>query len=819
MSDPAATIGPVSTEDTDFDEARARHEVLAAEITEHRRRYYAENAPTIADAQFDELMHELIDIETRHPELKGSDSPTEQVGVFSEAFTPVRHLEKMLSLQDVFNEDEVRLWAERVSEEAADARYLCELKIDGLAVDLVYEDGRLVRAATRGDGITGEDVSANVATIAAVPQRLRAAEGFDVPELLEVRGEVYFPSADFAQLNESQVAAGKAPFANPRNAAAGSLRQKDPAKTAERPLSFISHGLGALRGFQPHSQSHSYAALEAWGLPTSSYWRVVDTMEEVFDYIHEFGGKRHELVHEIDGVVVKLDDIASQRRLGATSRTPRWAVAYKFPPEEVNTKLLDIKVSIGRTGRATPYAVLDPVQVAGSEVEFATLHNADQVKAKGVKIGDTVVLRKAGDVIPEVVAPVEAARDGSERDFVMPERCPECGSILAPAAEGDVDLRCPNARSCPAQLRERLFYLTGRSCFDVDRMGYIACAALVQPLEPAEPVLTDESGVFDLKMEQLLPIRVVVRDPDSGLPKVDKKTGEDKTATPFAKQPDKKTGEIHPRKTAEEMLQNLERAKSQELWRVINALSIRHVGPVSAQALAEHFGDMDRLIEADEAELADIDGVGPTIAAAVKDWFAVDWHRQIVERWRAAGVRMRDEAPEGAEAVAKTLEGATVVITGGIPEHTRESAAAAVKARGGKITSSVSKKTSVVVAGDKPGSKYDKAVKLGVTIVSGEAFEQLLAEGVPQGDETEPELSQVDNDTYSNVGVRSLQQGRVIAWNRPAFAAPSRPGSPHAAGRRLPGQVGNRRPRTDNGFRHGRVAPGHNCAACAPGVV
>lgn len=739
MSDQAATIGPVSTADTDFNEDRARHEALSAEITEHRRRYYAENAPTISDARFDELMRELIDVETRHPELKGADSPTEQVGTFSEAFTPVRHLEKMLSLQDVFNEEEVRLWAERVSEEAADAQYLCELKIDGLAIALVYEEGRLVRAATRGDGVIGEDVSANVATIAAVPQQLRIAEGLDMPELLEVRGEVYFPSADFEKLNESRVAAGEAPFANPRNAAAGSLRQKDAAKTAERPLDFIAHGLGALRGFRPHSQSHAYAALDAWGLPTSPYWRVVDTMEEVFDYIHEFGRQRHALVHEIDGVVVKLDDIASQRRLGATSRTPRWAVAYKFPPEEVNTKLLDIKVSIGRTGRATPYAVLEPVRVDGSEVEFATLHNADQVKAKGVKIGDTIVLRKAGDVIPEVVAPVVAARDGSERDFAMPESCPECDWALAPASEGDVDLRCPNARSCPAQLRERLFYLAGRSCFDIDRMGYIACTALVQPLSPAEPVLKDESGVFDLHMDELLPVRVVVRDPDSGLPKIDKKTGEDKTATPFARKPDPKTGEVLPRKTAEAMLENLRGAKSQPLWRVINALSIRHVGPVAAQALAEHFGDMDRLIGADEAELADIDGVGPAIAASVKDWFAVDWRREIIERWRAAGVRMVDEAPSGTEAVAKTLAGATVVITGAIPDHTRESAAAAVKARGGKVTSSVSKKTSAVVAGDKPGSKHDRAVELGVRVVPGEEFEQMLAEGLGEGDESDPE--------------------------------------------------------------------------------
>ncbi|SDL74821.1 DNA ligase (NAD+) [Glycomyces sambucus] len=729
--------GTDRTDDPDFERARERVEALAPEITAHRRRYYEDDAPTVSDSQFDELMHELVDLETRYPELKKNDSPTEQVGTFSQAFAPVTHLEKLLSLQDVFSTDEVRAWADRITAEVPGEQYLCEVKIDGLAVDLVYERGRLARAATRGDGTTGEDVSANVATIAAVPQHLTGTDAFPVPALLEVRGEVYFPTADFTRLNEAQVAAGKAPFANPRNAAAGSLRQKDAAKTAERPLSFIAHGLGALDGFAPDSQSHAYAALDAWGLPVSPYWRVVPTIDEVFAYIEEFGEQRHRLVHEIDGIVVKIDDTGVQRRLGATSRTPRWAVAYKFPPEEVNTRLLDIKVSIGRTGRATPYAVLDPVRVAGSEVEFATLHNADQVKAKGVLVGDLVVVRKAGDVIPEIVAPVVAARTGEETEFTMPERCPECDHVLAPAAEGDVDLRCPNARSCPGQLRERLAYLSGRSCFDVDRMGYIACAALVQPLEPAEPVLTDEGGVFDLRIEELLPIKAVVRDPDTGLPKIDEKTQEQKVVTYFAN----KDGE--PKKTAVQMLENLEAAKAQPLWRVVNALSIRHVGPVSAQALAEHFGDLDRIADAAEEEIAAVDGVGPTIAAAIKDWFAVDWHRGIVERWRASGVRMRDEAPDPSEALPQTLDGLSVVITGGIPGYTREGAAAAVKARGGKPTSSVSKKTGAVVAGEKPGSKYDKAVELGVPIVSGEDFEAFLASGPPatatEDDENEPE--------------------------------------------------------------------------------
>ncbi|WP_025274283.1 NAD-dependent DNA ligase LigA [Haloglycomyces albus] len=713
----------MTAEEKDFTQAKERHEELAAEITEHRRRYYVDDAPTVSDAAFDRLMHELIELETAFPELVNADSPSQRVGTYSTAFAPVRHPQKMLSLDDVFEQSEVRAWADRVTPHVPDARYLCEVKIDGLAVDLLYIKGRLTSAATRGDGVTGEDVTANVATIGAVPQRLVSDGDYPVPERLEVRGEVYIAVEDFEALNAHQVEVDGPVFANPRNAAAGSLRQKDATVTASRPLSFIAHGIGEHVGFEPDGQSHSYRALDSWGIPTSPYWKLVDSVSEVFDYIDHYGDNRHSLIHEIDGIVVKIDDIASQERLGATARAPRWAVAYKYPPEEVNTRLLDVKVSIGRTGRATPYAVLAPVRVAGSEVEFATLHNADQVRAKGVLIGDLVVVRKAGDVIPEVVGPVTQVRTGNERDFEMPEACPECGTALAPAAEGDVDLRCPNAQSCPGQLRERLAFLSGRSCFDVDGMGYVACAALVQPLDPSQRVLDDESGVFALRMEDLLPIQTVVRDPDTGLPKHDAE-GNEKVVTYFAT----KTGE--PKKTTIQMLDNLEKAKEQNLWRVVNALSIRHVGPVSAQALTEYFGDIQKMMEADEAELADIDGVGPTIAAAIKEWFSVDWHRNIVDCWRTAGVRMREDVETEGSGLSQTLAGATVVITGALEGYTRDSAAAAVKARGGKVTSSVSKKTSVVVAGESAGSKYDKALKLGVPVVDSDGFDGLLESGV-----------------------------------------------------------------------------------------
>jgi DNA ligase (NAD+) len=703
-------------------EERERHAVLAQEIEEHRFRYYVKDAPVVSDAEFDALMRELEGLEERFPALRTPDSPTQKVGgTYSNEFAEVEHLERMLSLDNAFTEEELDTWADRVARELGSQEYhfLCELKVDGTAVNLVYDNGRLVRAATRGDGRTGEDITANARTIAEIPNALR--DGRQVPELLEVRGEIYFPIEEFDQLNASLVAAGEKPFANPRNSASGSLRQKDPRITATRPLHMVVHGIGARRGFAIQRQSEAYELLHAWGLPTAKHYKVVSTLAEVKEFIAYFGEHRHSVEHEIDGVVVKVDEIALQGRLGATSRAPRWAIAWKYPPEEVNTKLLDIRVNIGRTGRATPYAVMEPVKVAGSVVEYATLHNQDVVKAKGVLIGDTVVLRKAGDVIPEVLGPVVDLRDGTEREFVMPTHCPECGSELRPMSEGDVDLRCPNARSCPAQLRERLFYLAGRRCLDIEALGYVAATALTQPLEPATPPLRDEGDLFHLTMDQLLPIKVVVREPETGLPKRDEETGEEKVVGFFANL----KGE--PKKTATALLENLQAAKERPLERIIAGLSIRHVGPVAARELAREFRSIDRIAEASEEELAAVEGVGPTIAASIRQWFAVDWHREIIEKWRAAGVRLEEQG--SAEEGPRPLAGLTVVVTGTLTDYTRDGAKDALQERGAKVTGSVSKKTDFVVVGENPGSKYDKAVQVGVPILGDEGFAVLLAEG------------------------------------------------------------------------------------------
>jgi DNA ligase (NAD+) len=680
-------------------DVRRRWQELADEVREHQFRYYIKDAPIVSDADFDKLFNELLALEERYPELRVADSPTQLVGGagFATDFAEAAHLERMMSLDDVFNTEELVAWSNRVETEIGrDPQYLCELKVDGVAIALVYRNGRLDRAATRGDGRVGEDVTNNARTIDDVPETLSASKEYPTPAVLEVRGEVFFRIADFENLNASLVEEGKAPFANPRNSAAGSLRQKNPAVTARRRLRMICHGLGYTEGFTPASLHDTYFALKAWGLPVSDHTTRVAGLAAVQEKISYWGERRHEIEHEIDGVVVKVDDFAQQRRLGATSRTPRWAVAYKYPPEEAQTKLLDIKVNVGRTGRVTPYAVMTPVRIAGSTVEMATLHNASEVKRKGVLIGDTVMIRKAGDVIPEVLGPVVDLRDGAEREFEMPTHCPECGTPLAPAKEGDVDIRCPNARSCPAQLRERVFHLSGRGGLDIEGLGYEAATALL-----AAKVIGDEGDLFSLTSADLL-------------------------TSDFFKTKDGALSANGAR-----LLINLQEAKNRPLWRILVSLSIRHVGPTAARALAVAFGSLDAIMAATEEQLADVEGVGPTIAAALVEWFAVDWHRAIIDKWRAAGVRMEDHRDA---AITPTLQGLSIVVTGSLPGFSRDEAKEAIITRGGKAVGSVSKKTSFVVAGDSPGSKYDKAVELGIPILDEEGFRALLASGPPSAE-------------------------------------------------------------------------------------
>ncbi len=703
-------------------EAREQHALIAEQVEEHRFRYYVKDQPVVSDGEFDRLMRSLEELEEQYPELRTPESPTQKVsGQYETDLAKVEHRERMLSLDNAFDEGELSAWAERVARDVgtSDFHFLCELKVDGLAVNLTYEKGRLTRAATRGDGRVGEDITPNVRTIADIPNRLR---GDRIPDLVEIRGEVFFPMAKFQELNARRVEAGEQPYANPRNSASGSLRQKDPKVTATLPLHMVVHGIGARQGFDIDRLSQAYDLLREWGLPTARHNKVVDSLEGVREFIAHFGENRHSMEHEIDGVVVKLDEIPLQGRLGSTARAPRWAIAWKYAPEEVNTKLVNIRVGVGRTGRVTPYAQVEPVTVAGSEVEFATLHNQDVVKSKGVLIGDTVVLRKAGDVIPEILGPVVDLRDGSEREFVMPAECPECGTALRPMKEGDVDLRCPNARSCPAQLRERLFYLAGRKSLDIEHFGYVAAAALTRPLEPAEPPLRDEGDLFDLTIEQLLPIKAYVLDQDSGLPKRDPKTGEEKIATVFANQ----QGEA--KKNAVAMLENIAAAKERPLARVLTGLSIRHVGPVAAEALAREFRSIERIRQATEEELAATDGVGDIIAASLKQWFAEPWHEEILRKWAAAGVRTEEEGA-GEDQGPRPLEGLTVVVTGTLENYTRDGAKEALQSLGAKVAGSVSKKTAFVVVGDNPGSKYDKAMQLKVPVLDEQGLVILLEQG------------------------------------------------------------------------------------------
>jgi DNA ligase (NAD+) len=678
-------------------EARERHARLATEVAEHQFRYYVLNAPTISDGQFDELWRALVELEERYPELVTPDSPTQRVvGKFATEFTPHDHLERMLSLDNAFSVDQLSAWVDRVQKEVGqELHYLCELKVDGLAVNLLYENGVFTRGLTRGDGRTGEDVTLNLRTLREVPDKLTGTDEFPVPALVEVRGEVYFRLDDFAALNATLVEAGKPPFANPRNTAAGSLRQKDPRVTASRNLRLICHGLGKREGFNPVRQSQAYEALRAWGLPVSEHTVIRRGVDEIVEHVTYWGEHRHDIEHEIDGIVVKVDEVALQRRLGSTSRAPRWAIAFKYPPEEATTTLLDIRVNVGRTGRVTPFAFMEPVTVSGSTVSLATLHNADEVRRKGVLIGDRVVIRKAGDVIPEVLGPVVEARTGDEREFQMPTHCPECGTALAREKESDVDLRCPNSRSCPAQLRERLFHLAGRGALDIEVLGYEAATALL-----TSGVVSDEGDVFALTEDDLLRVDLFRT----------------------------KAGALSA--NGRKLLANLEAAKDRPLWRVLVALSIRHVGPTAAQALAMEFGSLDAIEQAaasdDGAALAGVDGVGPTIAAAVRDWFAVDWHREVVAKWRAAGVRLAEERDES---IPRTLEGLSIVVTGSLDNYSRDEAKEAITARGGRAAGSVSKKTAFVVVGESPGSKHDKAIELGVPVLDEAGFTVLLERG------------------------------------------------------------------------------------------
>lgn len=714
---------PASAEVSLTPEIRDEYAQLIDDVRDARRAYYTDDAPTISDAAYDALYRRLEEVEALYPELVANDSPTQEVGgEASSAFAPVTHRARMYSLEDVFSDEELRAWLTKAQENSQaisgkNPTWLTELKIDGLAVNLLYRNGALVRAATRGDGTTGEDVTHNVRTIATIPQRL---SGQNHPEEIEIRGEVFISSADFKALNEKIVAEGKNPFANPRNAAAGSLRQKDAAVTAQRPLSMYVHGIGSSQGLGIETQSEVYELLASWGLPVSPYTETFTAVEDIFAYIERYGQQRHSLVHEIDGIVIKINDFATQRQLGYTSRVPRWAVAYKYPPEEVNTKLLDIRVDVGRTGRVTPYGVMEPVLVSGSTVEHATLHNQDVVKAKGVLIGDTVVLRKAGDVIPEIVGPVVALRDGSEREFVMPTLCPSCGSPLAPGKEGDVDLRCTNPQSCPAQLTERIYYAASRAAFDIEALGFEAAKALTAPAEPAEPPLRSEAFLFDLTEEDLREVKIEREKKVKGVG-----TGKTELVPYFwskgtAKRPSA------PTKNTRNLFVELQKAKQQPLWRVLVALSIRHVGPTAARALATEFGSMDAIRAADRDRLAAVDGVGSTIADSIINWFAVDWHAEVVNRWAQAGVRMQDERDESIE---RTLEGVTVVVTGTLNDFTRDSAKEAIIVRGGRASGSVSKKTHFVVAGASAGSKLDKAESLGITVLDEDGFKKLLTQG------------------------------------------------------------------------------------------
>lgn len=809
-------------------QAQKQWEDLVDRINQARVLYYDRDRPTLSDAEYDRLFRQLEELEGRFPQLINPDSPTQTVGGSAQkTFSSVTHLERMASLDDVFDTEEVSSWYQRMAQATGEEKpqVSAEVKIDGLAVNLTYRNGKLVLGATRGDGSVGEDVSANIRTIANIPAQLT---GTVVPEICEIRGEIYFPLSAFNKLNEQRsaqweeyssakkagnLAAWRAqrqkaglpskvepPFVNPRNAAAGSLRQKDARVTAARPLALIAHGIGKVQwkatdltaGFTPPaSQLHWYHQLRRWGLPVSKYTRPLRGLDKIQEFITHIGRIRPEISHEIDGVVLKIDDLKTQGELGFTARAPRWAVAYKFPPQEVHTKLVDIRVGVGRTGRITPYGVMEKVLVDGSNVERATLHNPFEVRRKGVKIGDTVVLRKAGDVIPEIVCPVVDLRDGSEQDWQMPQRCPSCGSEIRPEKEGDKDLRCPNQRHCPEQIKERVIFLASRGALDIEGLGEQSAAALTMPEAerpqaalaltrgeaiavagsfiyfseadpaasvptedaesllppPASPALPCESGLFDLDAEQLLQVKtwnrkqvtksdraklkaqlIAAGKSDKEAADLSKKllsSGEIWSYTPYFAGGNPQAPALAAR--GKLLLEELEKAKTQPLWRILVALSIRHLGPQASRTLAARFGSLRAIASASESELTSVDDIGSEIASSIKGWFAVDWHQEIVSAWEKAGVVMREEAAADSQ---KTLSGLNVVVSGRVEGYTRDEAKEALMRAGGKSASSVSKNTDLLVYGEKAGSKLKKARELGVACLPEQYFSQLLTQGM-----------------------------------------------------------------------------------------
>ena len=673
---------------TDVEPAE-RVEQLRAIIRHHNDRYYLDDAPEVPDADYDALVRELQQLEEQFPELITADSPTQVVsGAASATFAPVVHRVPMMSLDNAFSSDELVAWGGRLARRLADlgenegsVGLVAELKIDGLAMSLRYENGTLVQAATRGDGRTGEDVTANVRTISVIPHQLPKG----APEVLEVRGEIYTPIAVFEALNRAQVEAGLRTYANPRNTAAGSLRQKDAAITASRELAFWSYQLGEVVGGPTLVDHHqNFEFLASMGFPVNPEVKVLDGLEDAFAHCMHWQEHRHDLAYEIDGVVLKVDDLALQRELGFTSKAPRWAIAFKFPPEERTTTLIDIHVSVGRTGRATPFGRLEPVFVGGSTVGVATLHNQDQVKAKDVRPGDVVIVRKAGDVIPEIVGPVLAERPEGLPEWVFPTECPVCGHTLV-RPEGEADTRCPNI-SCPARVAGTIEHFASRGAMDIEGLGEQRVRMFCQM-----GLLADVADVYSLTAKQLHGIEGF--------------------------------GEV----SITNLLGAIDRSRTQPLAKLLVGLNVRHMGPASSVALATHFGHLDRIEAATEEELAAVEGVGPIIAAAVREWFADDSNRNVVQKLRDAGVNL--EGPEAPD-LPQNLVGLSVVVTGTLDGWTRDEAEAAIKGRGGKSPGSVSKKTTAVVVGAEPGaSKLTKATDLGVPILDEAGFAHLLETG------------------------------------------------------------------------------------------